>query len=233
MTLDILKKLQLSLGYEFKNIEYLKLALTHSSWAYEHRREDGHNERLEYLGDAALELCVSTVLFEMFPKAREGLLTSMRARLVGETSLAAIAREFGVENCIRLGAGEDKQGGRNKNSVLSDAVEAIIAAAYLDGGFDAAKNVVNCLFVNRWPDATFKEPAPNNKTLLQEVCQKLFHKLPEYRLLESSGPDHERTFKVRLALPDGSEFLAAGSSCKKAEQACAGMALEAMQNKLQ
>lgn len=223
--MKMLYDLQRALGYQFEDIDLLRLALAHSSWANENSLPGVHNERLEFLGDAVLELCVSTQLFRRFPDCREGVLTSMRARLVGERALANFARAIGIDKYVRLGAGEEKQGGRQRDSILSDAFEAVFAAIYLDGGFIAAMTAVEKVFANAWSDEHFQQPALNAKSRLQEVSQRLFKALPEYSLLESSGPEHDKIFRVKLLLPDGIECTASASSCKKAEQACAAMAL--------
>lgn len=188
-----------------------------------------HNERQEFLGDAVLELSVSWELFCRFPGAREGDLTKMRALLVSTVSLAQRARELGLDSLIKLGKGEENQGGRSRDAVLSDALEAVLAAVYEDGGYEAARESVRRLFAAHWPQAGGKQPRPkDNKTRLQEATLQLFKERPAYTLLTSHGPEHAKIFEVSLRLPDDREFLASGSSCKKAEQEAARLALEAL-----
>lgn len=222
------ERLQASLGYRFLDAATLELALTHSSWANEARLADSHNERLEFLGDAVLELAVSAQLFRLFPAAREGELTRSRSALVNTQSLAGIARRIDLADELKLGIGEERQGGRVRDAVLADALEAVLGAVYLDGGFMAAQKTIARLFADAWPDELLDLQARDNKTALQEACQHRWHENPRYVLEKSFGPDHARTFEVALRLPDGGQFRASGASCKKAEQAAAGLALEAL-----
>lgn len=217
-----------TLEKRFENIDLLRQALTHSSWANENGQPGKHNERLEFLGDAVLELCVSAELYRRYPDAREGVLTAMRAALVGEKSLAAIGRRAGLGNCLRLGSGEEKQGGRERDSILADALEAVLGAVFLDCGFAEAGKVVAALFAGLWPDAGFAKAPVNGKSLLQEICQKKYGELPRYMPLGCFGPAHEKIFMVKALLPDGREFVANGTSQKKAERACAELALAAL-----
>lgn len=220
-----LDAIQERLGYKFTNADLLIQALTHSSWAYEHGLPAAHNERLEFLGDATLELCVSHELFTRFPNAREGAMTEMRSRLVNEPTLAALARELGLDAALRLGKGEEKQGGREKDSILEDAFEAVIAAVYEDGGFPAAQAAIGRIFAPLWPQEAKSKKEKDPKTFLQETCQKLFGSTPVYRRIEASGPEHAKMFEAQLILPDGSEFRGREASAKKAEQAAAAAAL--------
>lgn len=220
------RDLEAALGYVFVRPELLDLALTHSSWANECGEGQTHNERLEFLGDAVLELCVSTKLYRRFPDAREGELTKMRSHLVSTVSLAERARKVGLDRLLKLGRGEESQGGRTRDSVLSDAFEAVLAAVYADGGFDVAQRVVDRLFVDRWPERAEKAMPKDYKTRLQEVSQQRFGQPPMYTRLGSHGPEHSKVFEIALRLPDGTEFTASGSSCKKAEQSAALQALE-------
>ena len=220
-------ELELRLGHRFGNGNLLATALTHSSWANEAGHPGAHNERLEFLGDAVLELCVSSELFRRFPEAREGDLTRMRAHLVSTPSLAALACELGIDRAILLGRGEESQGGRQRENILADAVEAVLAAVYEDGGFAAAQMAVARVFAARWPDAPEKPQANNAKSQLQELTQRLFRACPVYAL-GASGPEHAKIFEIRLTLPDGREFFARNTSCKKAEQDAAAHALQAL-----
>jgi len=221
-------QLESVLGHVFSRRELLDLALTHSSWANECGTEQIHNERLEFLGDAVLELCVSAQLFRRFPDAREGELTKMRAHLVSTVSLAERARKIGLEALLKLGRGEESQGGRHRDSVLSDAFEAVLAAVYEDGGFVAAQEAVARLFDDRWPTVAEKAMPKDYKTRLQEASQQRFGEPPLYTRLGSHGPEHAKVFEISLRMPDGVEFTASGSSCKKAEQNAAQQALAAL-----
>lgn len=216
------------LGHTFRRPELLDLALTHSSWANEQGAPCAHNERLEFLGDAVLELCVSTELFQRFPEAREGELTRLRAHLVSAVGLAQRARELGLDAHIRLGKGEERQGGRTRDAILSDALEAVLAAVYLDGGFAQAREAVARVFAGHWPLATGAPQARDAKSHLQEAVQNLFGTMPVYAQVASSGPEHAKHFQVRLTLPDGRGFPGEGASLRKAEQAAAACALEAL-----
>lgn len=215
--------LEETIRYRFHNQDLLTEAMTHSSWTNEHGSP--HNERLEFLGDAVLELLVSTELYERFPTAREGAMTAMRASLVGEKSLADIARELGIGAFILMNKGEENQGGRERNALIADALEALIGAVYLDGGPLAAKCLVQHLFSQRWPRSADPSRKKDFKTMLQEATQSLLHSLPVYRLSQAAGPEHAREFKVEVVLSDGRTFTAAGSSLKIAEQNAAKAAL--------
>ncbi|MDR3320033.1 MAG: ribonuclease III [Desulfovibrio sp.] len=223
--------LEARLGHVFVRPELLTQALTHSSIANESAEEGmGHNERLEFLGDAVLELCVSIALFRRFPVAREGNLSAMRSRLVSANSLAKLARELGLDKMLLLGRGEEIQGGRDRDSVLSDAFEAVFAAVYEDGGFAAASASVERVFALLWPViGESVHQAKDYKSRLQEKILEVFKELPIYQRMASRGPDHARIFEVMLRLPDGREFLGSGTSCKRAEQNAACDALAALQ----
>ena len=221
------RTLEERIGHVFVRPDLLDLALTHSSWANERGGgEHAHNERLEFLGDAVLELCVSAQLYRRFPQMREGQLTRMRAHLVSTVSLAERARKLGLDALLKLGRGEESQGGRSRDTVLSDALEAVLAAVYEDGGFVAAQNCVARIFADRWPENAEPSMPKDCKTRLQEITQQRFGGVPQYVRVGASGPDHARIFEILLRLPDGTEIRATGSSCKKAEQDAARQALE-------
>ncbi len=224
MTEDALESLQESISYRFGQVKLLAQALTHSSYANE--QGSGHNERLEFLGDAVLELTVSEELFKRFPDAPEGALTKLRAKLVSMPGLAEMARALSLENYIYLGKGEESQGGRDRDSLLSDAFEALLGAVFLDGGFESAKRVVGKLFLDHWPEEIETPKSRDFKSRLQEHTQREHKARPIYRLVGSSGPEHEKLFEVELSLPDGKSLTARGSSVKKAEQTAARQALE-------
>lgn len=225
------KMLQDKLGYKFNSPDLLILALTHTSWANERGRTGRHNERLEFLGDAVLELCISTELYHLFPSAREGDMTRMRSVLVKEETLARIAKNLKIADVLRLGKGEENQGGRERSSVLSDSMEAIFAAIYEDGGFDAVLKVIRKLYKPYWPEQWRNPKKKDCKSRLQELTQKLYKGLPVYALEGATGPEHAKVFVVSLTLPNGEIFHAADSSCKKAEQLVASVALERLEKK--
>lgn len=224
-----LKQLQENIPYTFSQVKHLVLALTHSSYCNEHPESHGHNERLEFLGDAVLELCISELLYERFENLREGELTAMRSRLVSEGALARLALDLKLDEVLLLGRGEEEQGGRRRNALVSDAFEAVLGAIFIDGGFLAAKAVVRELFTPLMPEAEGREKPKDNKSLLQERMQKTFQERPVYTLLGSDGPEHAKIFEVGLVLPDGRSFKASGSSVKRAEQAVAALALKEKQ----
>jgi ribonuclease-3 len=226
--LPSLAAVQEALGHAFARPELLTAALTHSSWANERGDALGHNERLEFLGDAVLELCVSEELFARFPEAPEGELTLLRSQLVNEGSLAALARRLSLEEHVLLGKGEENQGGRTRPALLSDAFEAVIGAIFLDGGYAAAKGFVLRAFEGSWPMRPAAPKTKDFKSRLQEYTQKAHKSRPVYSLLGSEGPEHDKRFQVRLTLPDGQVITAVEKSVKKAEQMAALRALEAL-----
>jgi ribonuclease-3 len=226
---DALQTLQSNIHYEFKQVKLLIQALTHTSHANEHGGV--HNERLEFLGDAVLELTVSHELFRKFPDAQEGHLTRMRSALVSETALAQVARRIGLGGCLLLGKGEEAQGGREKNSVLSDAVEAVLGAVYLDGGLEPALTCVNFLFEGHWPSPPETFRPRDFKSLLQEATQRLWKSRPSYALGASRGPEHAKLYSVIVTLPDGTCLEAEERSMRRAEQGAAEQALRLLQER--
>lgn len=217
----MLERLQRDIPYHFTQVKLLMAAMTHSSHANEQGENAEHNERLEFLGDAVLELCISQEIYRRFPDAREGRLTAMRSRLVNQESLAAVAREIGLQDAIVLGRGEESQGGRERDALLGDAFEALLGAIFLDGGYEAVQRVVAGLFASRWSAKSGRPKIKDGKSRLQELTQLLFKERPRYTLLESSGPEHDKVFTVHLELPDKTIFRADGSSVKRAEQIAA------------
>ena len=224
------KRLEEVLDYHFRNRALIERALTHSSYANECGLGQGHNERQEFLGDAVLELCVSWELYRRFPNTREGDLTRLRSCLVNTQSFANRAREIGLDRMLLLGRGEDSQGGRKRDSVLSDVFEAVLAAVYEDGGFEEVQRCVSRLFAGVWPENPEEgKKEQDHKTCLQEKVQHLFNgERPVYTQIAVTGPSHARQFTVEVRLPDGSRFEAEGTSCKKAEQGAAARALAAL-----
>lgn len=220
-----LSNCMVALGYHFENPALLERALTHSSYAMANHMPGMDNERMEYLGDAALELIVSRYLYEFYPTMQEGALTRARAGLVCEQSLFAAALELGLDEYIRLGHGEEACGGRKKPSILSDAFEAVLCAVYLDGGLAEAGRLVERTVLSRG-ELRFT-PQKDNKTTLQEYVQK-HHKKAEIRyvLLGESGPDHNKTFKMQVRINGKTMGEGEGHSKQSAGQEAARVALE-------
>ena len=218
-----LRELEEIIGYKFKNRYYLEQAMTHSSYANEKNLGKlGCNERLEFLGDAVLELISSDFLYGEFPKVPEGELTKKRASLVCEPSLAYCAREFGLPQFLMLGKGEDMTGGRNRDSIVSDATEALLGAIYLDGGFANAKEFVLRFILN---DIEHKQLFYDSKTILQEIVQEDGSGAVEYPLIREEGPDHNKSFTVKAVVNGTVCGQGTGHTKKAAEQAAAYEAL--------
>lgn len=219
-----LAQLEQKIGYRFQNIAMLKHAITHSSYANEHhmKRED-NNERLEFLGDAVLEMISSENLYRNNPTRPEGELTKQRASLVCEPTLAQCANAISLGDYILLGRGEEQTGGRLRKSILSDAFEAVIGAIYLDGGFTNAKDFIERTVLS---DQLQKTLFCDSKTILQEMIQHDHNGTLSYRLLSEEGPEHAKCFKVCACLDD--EILATGSgkTKKAAEQEAAFRSIE-------
>ena len=221
-----LKKFQKLIGYSFKNEQLLKQALTHSSYANEkHLKKLSDNERLEFLGDAVLEVLSSEFLYENYPNLTEGQLTKLRASIVCEPTLATCTEEIQLGDFLFLGKGEDRTGGRKRKSVLSDAMEAVIGAIYLDGGFANAKEFVLKYILT---DIEHKHLFYDSKTILQEVVQGE-HETLTYVLLGESGPDHEKIFEVGVLIGNKQISTGKGQTKKAAEQEAAYKALLMLQ----
>ena len=221
----MIKDLEAAIGYRFKNITLLQNALTHSSYANE-RWHDGlmSNERLEFLGDSILGMVVADYLYRNFPQRPEGELTKMRADMVCETSLAQVARKVNLGEHLLLGHGEEQGGGRNRNSILADAMESVIAACFLDGGLDAALKVVQRFILVEVP--VTKLHNVDYKTQLQELVQQKKNQVLSYALVGQSGPDHDKKFDVEVSLNGTVVGSGSGSSKKRAEQDAARCAIE-------
>ncbi len=212
-------ELQNKIGYKFSDEELLRSALMHSSYTNEvHLPKHMCNERLEFLGDAVLELISSEFLFFNNKKTPEGELTRMRASMVCEPSLAFCAREIGLGEYLLLGKGEERTGGRNRDSITSDALEALIGAIYLDGGFASAKEFI-CNFVLN--DLEHKKLFYDSKTILQEVVQGHFEEKVSYYLIKEEGPDHNKIFTVQANIGDVCYGEGSGRTKKAAEQEAA------------
>ncbi|MBO4476739.1 MAG: ribonuclease III [Lachnospiraceae bacterium] len=215
----ILNEFQQKIGYTFKDVSLLKLALTHSSYANEHRLDYSmHNERLEFLGDAVLELVSSDFLFRNHPEMKEGDMSKKRAAMVCEPALAHCAGRIDLGSYLFLGKGEDLGGGRTRDSVTSDAMEALIGAIYLDGGFTTAKEFTETYVLGITSDATFFY---DSKTILQELSQEKFAKEPVYRLVAENGPDHQKEFVIEVMIGDVVYGTGKGKSKKAAQQEAA------------
>ena len=209
------EELEEIIGYHFKNKHYLTQALTHSSYANEKKLGKlGSNERLEFLGDAVLELISSDYLYARFTQIPEGELTKKRASLVCEPSLAYCAREFGLPQFLLLGKGEDMTGGRNRDSIVSDATEALLGAIYLDGGFANAKEFVLNFILN---DIEHKQLFYDSKTILQEIVQENGTQPVEYILTKEEGPDHNKNFTVEARVNGKVMGQGSGHTKKAAE----------------
>ncbi len=219
-----LEKLQEIIGYRFSDTCLLAHALTHSSFSNErHQGHEGSNERLEFLGDAVLELVSSDFFFHRYPDLPEGSLTKLRASFVCEPALAYCAEQIPLGEYLRLGRGEDQTGGRFRPSVVSDAVEAVIGAIYLDGGYDQARAFI-CRFILN--DIEGKQYFYDAKTILQEEVQKEGDAALTYELVSENGPDHMKTFDCAVLL-DGEELArGTGRNKKQAEQQAAYAALK-------
>lgn len=226
-----LDEAQQAIGYAFRQPRLLDEALTHKSHVNEIKDKGRkHNERLEFLGDAVLALVVSEHLAASFPSSTEGQLSKLKARLVSEAALAKAARRLNLGSLLRLGRGEELTQGREKNSLLADALEAMIAAIYLDGGLDPARAFILRAFARTLedPHALHDEAVSQDyKTQLQEWCQKRFETLPQYVTVRESGPDHQKMFEVQLRIQGDILGVGVGRTKKEAEQMAAKHALTA------
>ena len=221
----MIKDLETAIGYRFKNIQLLQNALTHSSYANERWHNSLlSNERLEFLGDSVLGMLVAEYLFKTFPDRPEGELTRMRADMVCEHTLATVANKIGLGEHLLLGHGEERLGGRSRESILADATESVIAACFLDGGLTAAEQ-----FVQQYILVEVPVTRPNNmdyKTALQELVQQKKHQVLSYALVGQSGPDHDKQFDVEVSLNGAVVGSGSGRSKKRAEQMAAKSAME-------
>lgn len=217
-----MKQLEKNIGYHFRDKNLLKTAVTHSSYANENRGGMAYNERLEFLGDAVLQLITSEKLFKENPDMPEGKMSKQRAALVCEDALAIYSKEIKLGDFMLLGKGEEATGGRNRPSILADAFEALIGAIFLDGGMDNAKK-----FVRRFLDAAHLS-LKDYKTLLQEIIQKNPGERLSYVVTGESGPDHDKVFNVEVHLNSNVIGKGTGKSKKQAEQAAAKEALALM-----
>lgn len=219
-----MKDLEVRLGYQFENRALLENALTHSSYANEHRAAGlESNERLEFLGDSVLGMVTADYLFRAHPDMPEGDLTRIRAALVCEGSLVEVARALELGRWLKLGRGEDAGGGRERASILADAVEAVLAAVYLDGGIGSARKIIRRFILDSEEQ---KSASRDYKTALQELVQRENGRVLSYRLMGSEGPDHAKTFWVEVDLDGTAVGQGKGRSKKEAEQQAARAAIQ-------
>ena len=220
---------QHSISYTFKDPQLLERALTHKSFANENK-VPYHNERMEFLGDAVLSLIVSEHLMRTCPDSTEGDLSRLRAAIVSEPALAVIGRTLALGSYLLLGKGEEQTGGRDKDSLLADALEALIAALYLDAGKDTAEAFILRFFEDVIKRTCASRTTLDYKTALQERCQERLKQLPEYRVVSEAGPDHQKQFDVELLVRGQVYGRGTGKSKKEAEQKAAKEALEKLRS---
>ncbi len=221
----MIKDLETALGYRFRNITLLQNALAHSSYANERWHDSlKSNERLEFLGDSILGMVVAEYLYRNFPDRPEGELTRMRADMVCETSLARIADRLDLGSHLMLGHGEEQGGGRSRPSILADAVESVIAASFLDGGFGAAEGIIQRFVLTNVPVTKLQNK--DYKTALQELVQQKKNQVLSYTLTGETGPDHDKSFQVEVSLNGQVVGQGSGRSKKRAEQDAARAAMD-------
>lgn len=223
---EFLDKLEAAIDYHFTDRLLLQQSLTHKSFSNEQAGVGLHNERLEFLGDAVLELAVSEWVFRQYPDIPEGGLTRIRAEVVSEKGLAKIARLLQLGDGLQLGKGEEKSGGREKASLLSDALEALLGAVYCDSGFADVCAVVEKLFAADIELSAQSRYGTDHKTRLQECLQAVHGRLPEYLLTQVAGPDHDRIFSIEVRFDGKLLGSGQGASKKRAEQQAAAAALD-------
>ncbi len=236
----LLEQVQTLLKYTFKDVSLVREAMTHSSFSNEDRKLNpdrapiSDNERLEFLGDAVIGLVVAQLLMERFPEASEGKLSRWRSYLVSRRHLAEIAVELEVGDLILLGQGEKRTGGAEKRSILAAVLESLIGAVYFDGGLQAVTPLLNRWFAKSLSQISTDPSAPvpslDHKTYLQEVTQSLYKSTPQYKLVDSWGPEHEKSFRVEISIAGVCVGVGDGRSKKEAEQRAANTALEWIDN---
>lgn len=218
----------ISLNTLFKNSDYFELALIHRSFPFKNKKIDkiGHNERLEFLGDSILGFIVADQLMRLFPEAEEGVLSQMRSSLVSEEALADIAKHLGLNEELKLSFQEERNGGREKSRILGSAFEALVGALFLDSGFEVTQKFIMQVYKERWPENHELRQGWDRdfKTQLQEISQKQAQKLPQYKVISESGPDHDKEFKVEVEVMQ-LKFIGTAKSKKQAEQEAAKKAL--------
>lgn len=220
----MLQKLQKTICYNFKDRALLECAMTHKSC-----KKPFNNERLEFLGDAVVDLVIGEYLFDRFPQYQEGKLSKIRALIVNEEGLAKLARAIGLNECIYLSLAEESNKGRDKPSILADAFEALIGAVFLESGLEEAKKIILFWVKKFYDQVDFEHIISDYKTSLQEVTQAEFGVIPEYILIQEIGPDHQKSFEMAIKIADKEYARAVGSSKKQAQQECARLAYGMLQ----
>jgi ribonuclease-3 len=229
-----LKHLELLIEYAFDDIHLLDVALTHRSYSNEIRDPGiSDNERLEFLGDSVIALCISALLITKFHALKEGDLSKLRASVVNEHSLAEVAATFMLGNYLLLGKGEEASGGRTKTSILADAFEAVIGALFLDGGYERVFPLIKNIFEPLLARGIAESDHRDYKSILQEFCQKEYSNIPHYEHIGKQGPDHDTLFEVRISIGEKIEATGSGRNKKMAEQDAARKALEKLVDKAQ
>ena len=221
--------LEEQLGYSFSNRTLLQTALTHTSFVKGDGAKTEHNERMEFLGDAVLELCVSEYLYHKYQEKNEGSMTKLRARLVCEDALFSAACALNIPQYMRLGHGEERTGGRNKPSVVSDAMEAVIGAVFLDGGIEMAKRLIISRVIRYLEAASIDAMDRDYKTRLQEWIQHAHLGTLRYEQIAAEGPEHRRIFTMSVKLGEETLGIGTGASKQSAGQAAAQVALQKLQ----
>jgi ribonuclease-3 len=225
-----LQKLQAAIGYTFKDPELLHEALTHPSLAHENGAEGNrHNQRLEFLGDAVLQLMLTDQIYKLYPSQPEGVLTPLRAHLANRHTLCRRARAIDLGRYLLLGKGEESSGGRDRLSNLADAYEALVGAVYLDGGVRAVRKLILAQFKDDFAELDVTSPRENPKGRLQELLQMRSPANPVYRVVHESGPDHKKDFEIVVEWQGKEIGRGQGSSKKQAEAAAAASALAAIE----
>lgn len=222
-----LEQFQECLGYFFKDGELLTKALTHKSYT-----KSKNNERLEFLGDAVIDLIVGEYLFKKFPKQKEGQLSKMRASLVSEKSLIHFAKKIALGEYINLSAAEESNNGREKSSILASAFEAVVGAVYLEEGIDTCKKIVYRLLEELYPQLDYESIFSDYKTALQEVTQAHFGTIPVYKLVGAIGPDHKKEFEISVVIEGRVYATKKGSSKKEAQQKAAEEAMHVLSKEI-
>ena len=225
--MENLELLEKRLGYKFQNRQYLIEALTHKSY-----NKPYNNERLEFIGDSIVNFAITLYLYKYFPDSDEGSLSKLRSSLVSQAGLYKIAEYLSIGKYILISDAEDRNQGRYKKSLLADSVEAIIAAIYLDSGEDISivQNVITSIYNTVFPNISLDTIFKDFKTTLQEITQSRFGVIPEYRVLSTSGPDHNKTFEIGVYIENRLYAVSTGKSKKNAEQQAAEIAIQKLEN---
>ncbi len=226
-----LDDLQARIGHPFRDPALLRLAMTHPSISHELGESQDHNQRLEYLGDAVLQLVLSRELYDRYPQHDEGPLTKIRAQLVNQVSLAEHGRLLGLGEHLILSRGERLNGGRERPSIIADAFESVLGALFLDGGYDVARAFVLHCFRDEFTDVENAANADNPKGVLQEILQAASSEAPQYQILAATGPDHDRNFESAVLYKGEEIGRGSGKSKKLAEGQAAAAALERLRAK--